>query len=261
MALTLGNCGVVVVFLAIIVWGLVWYEDLCIVEVGVTARRFSGHRPAQLFIKGVQSDKSRIQWLFQLSFIQNQSPSVNTCRGCLYRSVQSSPVFITFISFSAISGWIDFIRRVVFFNSCHVSLGRSSVFSSLQNVWNNKTAELPLILLSLFSLIISETDVKLYWYTSTVTGYEELAVSFGSSLSSTPQNSSERHEVWILLHRWYWQKIENVIVRALTVTKLCKKSRSFVQNFLGSAETQPFSAALCPKARPHPFFLKILLRG
>ena len=28
MALTLGNCGVVVVFLAIIVWGLVWYEDL-----------------------------------------------------------------------------------------------------------------------------------------------------------------------------------------------------------------------------------------
>lgn len=32
------------------------------------------------------------------------------------------------MSFSAVSGWIDFIRRVVFFNSYHVSLGRSSVF-------------------------------------------------------------------------------------------------------------------------------------
>lgn len=170
-------------------------------------------------------------------------------------SICGSPVLITFMSFSAVSGWIDFIRRVVFFNSCHVSLGRSSVFSSLQNVWNNKTAELPLILLFLFSLIISETDVKLYWYTSTVTGYEELAVSFGSSLSSTPQNSPEGTKFEHYLHRWYWQKIENVIVRALTVTKLCKKSRSFVQNFLGPAETQLFSAALCPKART-PLFLK-----
>ena len=167
------------------------------------------------------------------------------------------------MSFSAVSGWIDFIRRVVFFNSCHVSLGRSSVFSSLQNVWNNKTAELPLILLSRFSLIISETDVKLYWYTSTVTGYEELAVSFGSSLSSTPQNSSERHEVWILFTSMILTENRKCGCPSINGHKNCVKStgassRTFLVQLRPSYFQPPYALRQAP---PFFFLKKILLAG